>query len=90
MYNNKSQKQETQYTQIKQNIIKTDLSVGVYSPNPNSPTPNGISNLVWHPLERLCLSKMLLHYTIMRKMIVFLFILTQRLMISILPCKDLS
>ena len=29
MYNNKSQKQEKQYTQIKQNITKTDLSVGV-------------------------------------------------------------
>ena len=33
-------------------------------------TPPGISNLVWHPLERLCPSKMLLHYTTMRKMIV--------------------
>ena len=32
-------KQETQYTQIKQNIIKTDLSVGIYSPNPNPPPP---------------------------------------------------
>ena len=63
-----------------------------------SPTPPGISNLVWHPLERLSPSKTLLHYTIMRKMIVptikrkkiLLFMLTQHLIISILPCKDLS
>ena len=62
------------------------------------PPPPGISNLVWHPLERLSPSKTLLHYTIMRKMIVptikrkkiLLFMLTQHLIISILPCKDLS
>ena len=71
MYNNKSQKQETQYTQIKQNIIKTDVSVGVYSPNPNPPPPMEFPTWFGTPLQRLCLSKMLLHYTIMRKMIVF-------------------
>ena len=37
------------------------------TPNHNPP---GISNLVWHPLERLSPSKTLLHYTIMRKTIV--------------------
>ena len=32
------------------------------------PPPPGIPSLVWHLLERLFLSKMLLPYTIMRKM----------------------
>ena len=75
MYNNKSQKQETQYTQIKQNIIKTDVSVGVYSPNPNPPPPMEFPTWFGTPWKD-CLSKMLLHYTIIRKMIVFIHINT--------------
>ena len=45
-------------------IIATE---GIFALDPHPP---GISNLVWHPLERLYLSKMLLLYTVMRKMIV--------------------
>ena len=37
---------------------------------PPPPPPSRISNLVWQPLKRLYPSKMLLHYTIMWKMIV--------------------
>ena len=45
-------------------IIATE---GIFALDPHPP---GISNLVWHPLERQYPSKRLLHYTIMRKMII--------------------
>ena len=68
------------------------------NPNPTPPPPPWNFQLGLAPLERLPPSNTLLHYTIMRKMIVptikrkkiLLFMLTQHLIISILPCKDLS
>ena len=56
------------------------------------------SHLVRHPMERIFPSEILLRYTIMRKTIapaikrqnIFILIFTQRLIISVLPCKGLS
>ena len=89
MYNNKSQKRETQYTQIKQHIIKIDLSVGVYSPNPNPP-PRWNFQLGLAPPGKTVSVKNAVTLYYYAKDDCFLFILTKRLIISILSCKDLS
>ena len=93
MYNNKSQKRETQYTQIKQHIIKIDLSVGVYSPNPNPPprwnfqlglAPPGKTISVKKAVTLYCYAKDDCSCHQEKKNL--LFMLIQCLIISILPC----
>ena len=41
------------------------------TPSPQTPGISLIFNLVWYPLERIFVSKMLLHYVIMRKIFFF-------------------